>query len=77
VGNAQFEDVTIRTGAGAGSLPLVTWGCGFVDFDNDGVRELLTAAGHLQDTVEEFDNSTTYKQRNLPVRIRVETTRST
>ncbi|MBE7504106.1 MAG: CRTAC1 family protein [Verrucomicrobiales bacterium] len=64
-GALLFEDVTVPTGAGAGSRPLVTWGCGFVDFDNDGVRELFTAAGHLQDTVEQYDGSSTYRQRNL------------
>lgn len=65
LGNLQFTDVTVETGAGAGSLPLVTWGCGWVDLDNDGVRELFTAAGHLQDSVEQFDGTTTYRQRNL------------
>jgi hypothetical protein len=64
-GNLHFEDVTVRTGAGTGSRPLVTWGCGLVDFDNDGVPELFTAAGHLQDTVEQYDRTTTYKQRSL------------
>jgi hypothetical protein len=64
-GVLQFQDVTVETGAGIGSRPLVTWGCGLVDFDNDGVRELFTAAGHLQDTVAEYDGSTTYKQRSL------------
>jgi hypothetical protein len=65
LGNLQFEDVTVQTGAGINSRHLVTWGCGLVDFDNDGVPELFTAAGHLQDTVEQYDKSTTYKQRSL------------
>ena len=65
LGNLHFQDVTVATGAGIGSLPLVTWGCGLVDFDNDGVPELFAAAGHLQDTVERYDKSTTYKQRSL------------
>ncbi|HOW66823.1 MAG TPA: CRTAC1 family protein [Candidatus Paceibacterota bacterium] len=64
-GNPQFQDVTVETGVGAGSRPLVTWGVGLVDFDNDGVRELYTAAGHLQDSVEQYDGSSTYKQRSL------------
>jgi enediyne biosynthesis protein E4 len=64
-GTLQFQDVTVETAAGTGSRPLVTWGCGLVDFDNDGVRELFTAAGHLQDTVEQYDGSTTYQQRSL------------
>jgi hypothetical protein len=29
------------------------------------VPELFTAAGHLQDTVEQYDGSTTYKERSL------------
>lgn len=65
LGNNLFQDATIATGAGIGSIPLVTWGCGFADFDNDGRRELFIAAGHLQDTVEQFNGSSTYKQRNL------------
>lgn len=64
-GLLQFQDVTVATGAGTGSRPLVTWGCGLVDFDNDGPRELFTAAGHLQDTVEQYDGSTKYQQRSL------------
>lgn len=64
-GTLQFQDVTVQTGAGTGSRPLVTWGCGLVDFDNDGVPELFTAAGHLQDTVEQYDRSSTYRQRSL------------
>jgi len=67
-GMVRFKDVTVETGAGTGSRPLVTWGCGLVDFDNDGTRELFTAAGHLQDTVEQYDRSSTYKQRSLLLR---------
>lgn len=60
----QFQDATIRTGAGGNSLSLVTWGCGLADFDNDGRLEIFAAAGHLQDTIEQYDNSSTYRQRN-------------
>ncbi len=65
LGNLQFQDVTVTTGAGTGSFAKVKWGCGLVDFDNDGVPEIFTAAGHLQDAVEQFDRSTTYKERSL------------
>ncbi len=65
LGKNLFQDATIATGVGIGSIPLVTWGCSFADFDNDGTRELFIAAGHLQDTVEQFNGSSTYKQRNL------------
>jgi len=65
LGNGMFEDVTLVTGAGAGTLPHVTWGCSFVDFDNNGFRDIFVACGHLQDNVEKYDDTTTYTTRNI------------
>ena len=64
LGDGEFEDVTSQTGAGAGTVPLVTWGSGLVDFDHDGDRDLLVACGHLQPNVEAYDGRTTYEQLN-------------
>jgi len=64
-GDGLFEDVTMRTGAGAGTLPNVTWGNGFVDFDNDGDRDIFIACGHLQDNVDQYDDVTSYLQTNI------------
>jgi hypothetical protein len=36
-----------------------------VDFDNDGDRDLFVANGHLQDNVEQYDDSTSYLARNV------------
>jgi hypothetical protein len=65
LGDGSFEDVTRLTGAGEGTLPYVTWGCGLVDFDSDGDRDIFVACGHLQDNVELFDNATSYHARNI------------
>lgn len=65
LGTALFEDVTFVTGAGTGTLNKVTWGNGFVDFDNDGQRDIFIACGHLQDNIEQFDDASTYHQRNI------------
>jgi hypothetical protein len=65
LGNGFLEDVTLQTGAGAGTLPDVTWGNSFVDFDNDGNRDIFVACGHLQDNVERYTNTTTYLERNI------------
>jgi len=65
LGGGRFRDVTGATGSGAGTLAKVTWGNHFIDADNDGVRDLFVACGHLQDTVEQFDGSTTYKETNI------------
>lgn len=65
IGDEMFEDVTLLTGAGAETLAHVTWGTGFVDFDNDGDRDIFVACGHLQDNVELYDGTTTYFARNI------------
>ncbi len=65
LGQGFFDDVTHLTGAGAGTFNQVTWGSGFVDFDNDGDRDLYIACGHLQDTVDLWDDTTSYEARNI------------
>ncbi len=65
VGNGILEDVTVQSGAGAGSFPYVNWGAGFVDFDNDGDRDLFIACGHLQDNIDLFDSTSAYHVRNI------------
>jgi len=64
-GDGFFDDVTRVTKAAAGTLPYVTWGNGFADFDNDADRDLLIACGHIQDNVERFDDTTSYHARNI------------
>jgi hypothetical protein len=67
-GKGLFDDVTRVSGGGAGTFPYVTWGNGFVDFDNDGHRDLFIACGHLIDTIEKFDDTTSYHCRNILLR---------
>jgi hypothetical protein len=67
-GGAFFEDVTRQTGAGTGTYANVTWGTGLVDLDNDSHRDIFIACGHLIDNVEQFDDTTRYRARNLVLR---------
>ena len=65
MGGGFVEDITNRTGIGVGTSQPVTWGNGFVDFDNDGDRDVFIAAGHLYDNVELFDDQSEYNARNM------------
>jgi len=65
LGDGFFEDVTRTTGAGTSTFAYVTWGNGFVDFDNDGDRDIFVAAGHLQDNVELWDDTARYMVPNI------------
>ena len=55
LGGGCFEDVTMQAGAGAGSYPNIKWGCGFVDFDNDGHPDLFIGCGHLGEYPSQID----------------------
>ena len=65
LGEGTFDDISLKSGASKGTFPKVTWGCGLVDFDNDGDRDIFVACGHLQPHIEHYDNRTTYRQRNI------------
>jgi hypothetical protein len=43
----QFDEISAEAGLGSVTVPWVGWACGFVDFDNDGHRDLWTANGHV------------------------------
>jgi hypothetical protein len=65
VGGGLLEDVTVAARAGLGTRSHVTWGNAFVDFDNDGDRDIFIACGHLYDNVGRFDDTTSYLARNM------------
>jgi hypothetical protein len=68
LGGGLFDDATSVTGAGQGSLNQVKWGCGFVDFDNDGYRDIFLVCGHLLDNVALIDDTTSYAARPVLLR---------
>ena len=64
-GDGFFTDVSYPSGTGAVSLPMLAWGCAVADFDNDGLRDIFVANGHIHDNIEKFDDIGTYAQRKL------------
>jgi hypothetical protein len=67
LGDGVLEDATVQAGAAAG-FNNVKWGCGFVDFDNDGHRDLFLAMGHLQDFIDQYDPTSSYRTTNIVLR---------
>ena len=61
LGQGLFEDVAIKSGFGTETLPHVKWGVGFVDFDNDGDRDIYVANGHLEENIHLIENTTAYR----------------
>jgi len=61
-GLLSFDDVTFTAGIGVNTR-FLGWGCGFVDFDNDGWLDIFLVNGHVYPEVEKLTTEAGYSQR--------------
>jgi len=64
-GDGNFSDVTIRAQLANPTYPFLSWGTGFLDFENSGLLGLFSANGHVYPGVDKHDWGTTWAQRPL------------
>jgi len=64
-GEANFTDVSYQTGIAAPTIPFLGWGIGFLDYDNDGWKDLMMVNGHVYPQVDQQEWGMTYAQRPL------------
>jgi len=65
-GTGFFTDVSYEIGVGAATIPFVGFGDGFLDYDNDGWKDLLISNGHVYPDVDNHPEwGTTFAQRSL------------
>ena len=64
-GEASFTDVADQAGITQAAIPFVGWGDGFLDFDNDGWKDIMMINGHVYPQVDEHDWGTTFAERPL------------
>ena len=67
-GDRSFTYTTNTSGVGQITLLYSGWGTRFVDVDNDGLRDLFVAQGHVLDTVEKSTAYLKYEQPLLLMR---------
>ena len=68
VGSGRFEYASHTTGVGRATGRSSGWGTKFIDFDNDGRRDLFVAQGHVLDTVSRARQGFDYLQPLLMLR---------
>jgi hypothetical protein len=61
-GERGFIDLTYSAKIAQSSLPYVSWGTGFADFDNDGLPDLVIASGHVYPDVDTVPNNVKYRE---------------
>ncbi len=64
-GDANFTDVSYQNGLGEPTIPFLGWGTQFLDFDNDGWKDLIVADGHIYSIVDNFQWGTSEAQQIL------------
>ncbi len=68
LGDGTFFDATFQDGIGYKTFKLSGFGTRFVDYDNDGWRDLFVANGHVLDNIELFHEGTRYEEPKLVLR---------
>jgi hypothetical protein len=63
-GDGTFTDVTFSSGIGINNR-YVAWGCGFVDYDNDGWPDIIQINGHVYPEIDQHDIGQTFKNPRL------------
>jgi enediyne biosynthesis protein E4 len=66
-GDGTFSDLTFPSGI-AVNTKYVGWGCGFIDYDNDGWLDILQINGHVYPEIDKHDLGQTYKNPRVVYR---------
>jgi enediyne biosynthesis protein E4 len=68
LGDGTFEDVTLRSKLGYSTFHMSGFGTRFMDYDNDGMRDIFMANGHVLDNIERYHSATQYAEPKLMFR---------
>jgi hypothetical protein len=66
--DSSFRDATNTSGLGGLTLLFSGWSTRFLDYDNDGWKDLFVSQGHVMDTIEKTSPNLTYQQPPLLLR---------
>lgn len=68
LGGHGFDDEAVLSGIGYDTYNLSGFGTRFLDYDNDGARDLFLANGHVLDNIELYHSNTRYREPKLMFR---------
>jgi hypothetical protein len=61
-GDLFFLDVSMSSGFGPPTMMTLGWGIGFIDYDNDGRRDIFQANGHIYPGIDRYNLGTTWRE---------------
>jgi len=66
-GYGTFSDLSFNSGVGINNN-FVAWGCGFIDYDNDGWLDIMQVNGHVYPEIDNYNFGETFKNPRLVYR---------
>jgi len=66
-GDGTFTDLSFSAGVGINNS-YVAWGCGFIDYDNDGWPDIVQVNGHVYPEIDKYNFGETFKNPRLVYR---------
>ncbi len=64
-GDANLTDISDQIGLGEITVPFLSWGDAFFDYDNDGWKDLMMSDGHVYPQADHYAWGTSWKQRPM------------
>ncbi len=64
-GDANMTDISYQLGIAEISVPFLSWGDAFMDYDNDGWKDLLMSDGHVYPEADKYAWGTSWKERPM------------
>jgi len=63
-GDGTFTELSFNSGIGINNK-YVAWGCGFIDYDNDGWPDIVQVNGHVYPEVDRYNFGETFRNQRL------------
>jgi hypothetical protein len=63
-GDGTFSDLSFNSGVGINNN-YVAWGCGFIDYDNDGWADIIQINGHVYPEIDNYNFGETFRNPRL------------
>jgi hypothetical protein len=64
-GDGNLTDISYQLGIAEISVPFLSWGDAFFDYDNDGWKDLMMSDGHVYPQADKYNWGTSWKQRPM------------
>jgi hypothetical protein len=64
-GKGRFTEIATEMGIAEVTYPFLTWSTEFIDYDNDGWKDILAVNGHVYPQVDQHNWGTSFAQRPL------------